>query len=182
MADDSETVQALKSRPEEGARLLVRSYGRRLYAVARQLSRNNTDAEDLVARTLSRVVRGIGSFEGRSNFFSWQCSILANFFKMDRRRKGANALVFPEELPDSPDSSATPAEATERADAARELRAAVAELPEKLRTAVVLFYFSDMSVPDIAKAAGEPEGTIYYRIHEAKKAIREKIEKRQRMR
>ena len=62
MADDSEIVQALKSRPEEGARLLVRSYGRRLYAVARQLSRNNTDAEDLVARTLSRVVRGIGSF------------------------------------------------------------------------------------------------------------------------
>ncbi len=180
MSDDDEILEKLRANPEDGARLLVGAYGRRLYAAAMRLCRNETDAEDLVSRTLARVVQSIGSFKGDSSFFTWQCSIMANFFKMDIRRKAANALVFPDELPERTDERPTPAEAAERADDAREVRAAVASLPDKLRAAVVMFYFSGMSVPAIAKSMGEPEGTVYYWLHEAKKTIREKIsEKRQ---
>lgn len=100
---------------------------------------------------------------------------MANFFKTGLRRKGANSLEFLEDLPEVPDERPSPAETAERADDAREVRAAVAALPGRLREAVVLFYFGGMSVPAIAKSLGEPEGTVYYRLHEAKKAIREKI-------
>ena len=180
MSDDDEILERLRTRPEDGARLLVGAYGRRLYAAAMRLCHNETDAEDLVSRTLARVVQSIGSFKGDSSFFTWQCSIMANFFKMDIRRKAANSLVFPDELPERTDERPTPAEAAERADDAREVRAAVASLPERLRAAVVMFYFAGMSVPAIAKSMGEPEGTVYYWLHEAKKTIHEKIsEKRQ---
>lgn len=80
MSDDDEILERLRTRPEDGARLLVGAYGRRL-------CHNETDAEDLVSRTLARVVQSIGSFKGESGFFTWQCSIMANFFKMDLRRK-----------------------------------------------------------------------------------------------
>jgi len=175
MNDDSDILHEISERPDEGARLLVGKYGRRLYAVAMRLCRNEADAEDLVSRTLARVIQNVGSFKGNSEFFTWQCAIMANFFKMDLRRKGANSLEFPEELPEVADEKPSPAEAAERADDAREVRAAVTALPCRLREAVVLFYFSGMSVPEIAKSLGEPEGTVYYRLHEAKKAIREKI-------
>ena len=180
MSDDDEIREKLRANPEDGARLLVGAYGRRLYAAAMRLCHNETDAEDLVSRTLARVVQSIGSFKGVSSFFTWQCSIMANVFKMDIRRKAANSLVFPDELPERTDERPTPAEAAERADDAREVRAAVASLPERLRAAVEMFYFAGMSVPAIAKSMGEPEGTVYYWLHEAKKTIREKIsEKRQ---
>ena len=175
MNDDSDILHEISERPNEGARILVGKYGRRLYAMAMRLCRNETDAEDLVSRTLARVIQSIGSFKGDSDFFTWQCAIMANFFKMGLRRKGANSLEFPEELPETSDERPSPAEAAERADDAREVRAAVAELPGRLREAVVLFYFGGMSVPAIAKSLGEPEGTVYYWLHEAKKAIREKI-------
>ncbi len=175
MTDDNEILQELKKRPEEGARLLVGAYGRRLYAAAMRMCRNETDAEDLVARTLARVAQCADSFKGESGFFTWQCSIMANFLKMDLRRKGANALVFPEKLPEMADERPSPAESAECADDAREVRAAVAALPLRLRITVEFFYFGGMPVPSIAKSLGEPEGTVYYWLHEAKKAIREKI-------
>jgi len=175
MNDDSEILHEISECPDNGARLLVGKYGRRLYAVAMRLCRNEADAEDLVSRTLARVVQSAGSFKGESEFFSWQCSIMANFFKMDLRRKGANSLEFPETLPETADWKPSPAEFVERADDACQVRAAVAALPDRLREAVVLFYFCGMSVPAIAESLGEPEGTVYYRLHEAKKAIRKKI-------
>ena len=175
MNDDSDILHEIRERPDEGARILVGKYGRRLYAVAMRLCRNEADAEDLVSRTLARVVQSIGSFKGDSEFFTWQCAIMANFFKAGLRRKGANSLEFPKELPEVSDERPSPAEAAECTDDAREVRAAVAALPGRLREAVVLFYFGGMSVPAIAKSLGEPEGTVYYRLHEAKNAIREKI-------
>ena len=175
MNDDSDILREMSEHPDKGARILVEKYGRRLYAMAMRLCRNEADAEDLVSRTLARVIQNIGSFKGGSDFFTWQCAIMANFFKTGLRRKGANSLEFPEELPEVSDERPSPAESAERTDDAREVRAAVAALPGRLREAVVLFYFGGMSVPAIAKSLGEPEGTVYYRLHEAKKAIREKI-------
>ena len=71
---------------ERGARALVEEYGRRLYATAYRLCLNEKDAEDLVFRTFARVVERIGSFQGRSEFFTWMCAILVNFHHMDMRR------------------------------------------------------------------------------------------------
>ena len=177
MNEDEELIKELKVRPDRGAHLLVQTYARRLYATAFRLCQNEADAEDLVQRTLARVVEKAGDFAGGSSLFTWMCSIMANFFKMDLRRKGANSLVFPEEMPESAAESPTPAEALEKADDARQVRAAVAALPDGLRAVVVLFYFDRMGAAEIAKALGEPEGTIYYRLHEAKKALREKLSK-----
>ncbi len=180
MKDEENQVllKEIRERPESGARLLVGAYGRRLYATAFRLCRHETDAEDLVARTLARVIEKAGDFGGGSALFTWMCSIMANFFKMDLRRKGANALVFPEEMPDAADAAPTPAEALERSDDAGFVRAAVASLPERQRAAVVFFYFDRMSVPEIAESLGEPEGTVYYWLHEAKKTLREKLSRK----
>lgn len=163
--------------PERGARALVEDYGARLYATAFRLCLNECDAEDLVQRTLVRVVERIDSFSGKSSFFTWMCSILINFRKMDVRRKSANALVFPEEMPDVADARPDPGEALSADDEAEVLRRAVDSLPEDLRTVVVMHYFGGICVPEVAKILPAPEGTVYYRLHEARTRIRQYVSK-----
>ena len=162
---------------EKGARTLVEEYGARLYATAFRLCLNEKDAEDLVSRTFTRTIEQIHSFRAESAFFTWMCSILVNFYHMDARRKAANALVFNENLPESPDPRPNPSELLAAGDEAVVIRAAVDALPDDLRTAIVLHYFDEMSVPEIAAALTVPEGTVYWRLHEGRKNIREMVAK-----
>ena len=162
---------------ERGAEVLVEEYGTRLYATAFRLCQNGRDAEDLVFRTLARVVERAKAYTGKSSFFTWMCSILVNFYRMDMRRKGVNALVLDPEPPDRPDTQPDPSEALAAVDEATTTRAAVDALPSDLRLAIVLHYFDEMSVPEIAKALSVPEGTVYWRLHEGRKKIRETLSK-----
>ena len=171
-AEERDLLREVAEHPESGARRLVDAFGDHLYATAFRMCGNETDAEDLVARTLAKAVEKAGDFVGESSLFTWMCAIMANFFRKSLRKKGANALVFPEEMPETADMGPTPAEALERADAARAVRAAVAALPDRQRAAVVMFYFERMSAPAIAESLGEPDGTVYYWLHEAKKSLR----------
>lgn len=163
----------LGENPEEGARVLVAEYGARLYAAAYRLCLNETEAEDLTFRTLAQAVRKIRTFNGKSSLFTWLCSILANFHRMERRKKGATALVVTPEIPESADAHPNPKEELERKDELENLRRAVRRLPEELRAVVVYFYFGGLRVPEIAAVLKIPEGTIYYRLHEARGRIRE---------
>ena len=169
--------KAIAENAERGAEALVEEYGTRLYATAFRLCQNEKNAEDLVFRTFARVIERIDSFHGRSEFFTWMCAILVNFHHMDMRRKAANALVFGEEMPERPDPHPDPSETLAADDDAAILRSAVDALPDELREAIVLYYFDEMSVPDIARVVEVPEGTVYWRLHEGRKRIRETVAK-----
>ena len=114
---------------------------------------------------------------GTSKLSSPKTSALAAFRRMDVRRKAANALVFDEERLDVPDENPDPGEALSRRDEAAALRWAVRRLPEELRLVVVMHYFNGFSVPEIAQTVKTPEGTVYYRLHEARHKIREFLSK-----
>ena len=156
---------------ERGAKRLVAELGDRLLTAAFQITQNSADAEDLVFRTFSQVVAKIGQYDGRSAFFTWIYRILLNFRRMDLRKKGANALVFMEELPETEDFAPDPAEAFALDSSAAEVRAGVARLPEPLRETVVLHYFEGLNVSEIAALAEIPVGTVKYRLFEARKRL-----------
>ena len=156
---------------ERGAKRLVAELGDRLLTAAFQITQNSADAEDLVFRTFSQVIAKIAQYDGRSAFFTWIYRILLNFRRMDLRKKGANALVFMEELPETENPAPDPAEALALDSSAAEVRAGVARLPEPLREAVVLRYFEGLSVSEIAALAEIPVGTVKYRLFEARKQL-----------
>ena len=84
-------------------------------------------------------------------------------------------LLFQEEMPESPDERPDPAEALAAKADSEAIRSAVAQLPEYYRVVVVFRYFEDMSVPEIAKVLGIPEGTVKFRLHKAKNIMRRKL-------
>lgn len=166
-----EIWEEISADAHSGAARLVAEYGDRLFTAASHIVQNETDAEDLVLRTFERVLDKIELFDGRSKFFSWLYSIMLNFRLMDLRRKGSNALVFNENVPDVEDLSLDPAEVLALKSDASAVRAAVASLEEPLRTVVVLHYFEDFDIKAIAELTSVPIGTAKFRLYRARKLL-----------
>ena len=171
-----EIAEEISKCPESGARRLIAEYGDRLYDTAFRLCQDESAARDLVNRTLWRAIERIGLFSGASSMYTWLYAILVNFWRMNlRRKKRMDILLFQEEMPESPDERPDPAEALAAKADSEAIRSAVAHLPEYYRIVVVFRYFEDMSVPEIAKVLGIPEGTVKFRLHKAKNIMRRKL-------
>ncbi len=168
-------VAQIMSDKAAGTRRLVAEYGDRLFKAAFRLCGNETDAEDYIFRTLERAVERIDRFSGRSSFFTWLYEILVNIIRTDARRKAANALVFSSKLPETEDIRPNVGVALSLKEEAEMLRAVIGELPLPLKEMVVLRYYEDMTVPEIAKVTAIPEGTVKSRLHVAKNQIRTRI-------
>lgn len=160
---------------DDGAKRLVAEYGDRLFSAAVCICGNESDAEDLVFRTLSHAIAKIGQYGKRCSFFSWLYSILANFHRMDMRKKGSTALVFCDELPEQEDFAPNPAERLDSQTEADVVHEATAQLPEPLREIIVLRYFEDLSLREISALLKLPLSTVKFRLHFAKRKLRAKL-------
>ena len=170
--------EEIRLQPESGARALVEAYSERLYKLAYRLCSNSATAEDLAIRTISRAVRASGEFASEASYFSFLCSILVNLYRDDLRLKGAKSLVFVEDVPEVHDEVPNPAETLIAKSDAAEVRAAVATLSPLLRETVVLRYYSGLSVSEVAETLSVPDGTVKFRLSEARRKIREFLTKR----
>ena len=170
--------EKIKSAPEEGAETLVAAYSERLYMFAYRLCGDATRSEDLAIRTLARAVRANGDFASEQAYFAFLCAILVNLHRDDMRLKAANALNFMEEPPEVEDERPDPAVALTVKSDAEVLRLAISRLSPILRETVVLRYYSALSVADIAEVLAVPEGTVKFRLSEARRKIRDFLTQR----
>jgi len=172
-----ELYEEIKADREAGARRLVAEYRSRLMAMAMGLTSSSHEAEDLVFRTFEQVILKIDTFRSSGSFYYWVCSILVNFHRMDLRKaavrpKFAGDGTIPEVAAEEKGdiSDRLDLEATTEA-----VRQAVRELPDNFREVVVLKYFDEMSVEDIAMVTGLNVGTVKSRLHYAKEALYAKL-------
>lgn len=156
---------------DSGAKRLVAEYGDRLFTAACRIVQCDSEAEDLVFRTFERAILKIDQYDVRCQFFSWLYSVMLNFRRMDLRRKGANALDFDTELPETEDPAPDPAETLALKSDAMSVRAAISQLAEPLRSVVVLHYFEDFELKEIASLLDLPLGTVKFRLHRARKEL-----------
>ena len=170
-----ELLEQLKIDRAAGARRLVAEYGARLFQMAVRLCGSPVDAEDYALRTLERAVLKIDTFRASSSFYHWLYSILVNLIRSDVRRKGANALDFVDEVPETVDPRPDPSDAFAIQEEAAAVRASLDSLPPALREVVVFRYWEDLTVPEIAQILVIPEGTVKSRLFQAKKIIRANI-------
>ena len=151
---------------------LFAEFGEKLYNPAFLMCRNAADAEDLVMRTIEQAVRHVAQYNPTKPLFPWLCRILTNRYRMDLRGKAKNALDLVPEPPEREDESPDPAEILAREADVKSVHEAVAGLPDQHRELVVLRYFDDLTVPQIADITGIAEGSVKRKLHEAKKAMR----------
>jgi len=138
--------------------LAARHIGR-AHAVAARMLPTREDAEEVVQDALSRVWRHAARFDaGRSAFGTWFYRIVANGCLDRLRRKAAlrkaGGTIELDDAPEIADDRVSAEAGLVAADRMREVRAAVAALPDRQRLAVVLCYFEDMPQADAARVMG----------------------------
>ena len=160
----------IKKDREKGAERLVSEYGNRLFAAAVLLCANDHDAEELTFRTFDQAVRKIRLYDPQRSFFTWLYTILLNFYRMGHRRHRVETVSMgaAEDLPEQPaDTFGAALSQTADDTVARAVRA----LSEPLREVVVLHYFADRSVEEIAVMLNVPAGTVKSRLHHAREGL-----------
>jgi RNA polymerase sigma-70 factor, ECF subfamily len=179
-ASDLSLVRRVQ-RGERGAYdLLVLKYQHKVVKLVMRYLRNPADAEDVAQEAFVKAYRALPQFRGDSAFYTWLYRIAINTAKNALAARDRSPVSYELDLQnhdDSPDmvSRLKDPETPEGLALTEEIRDtvnhAIEELPEDLRTAIVLRELEGMSYEEIAASMDCPVGTVRSRIFRAREAI-----------
>jgi RNA polymerase sigma-70 factor (ECF subfamily) len=183
---DRELVEQAKAGDAQAFGTLVRRYQKRIFRLAFHMVRSGAEAEDVTQDTFVRAYAAIGRFDGRCEPFTWLYRIAVNLSLNSIR---ARKPIRDSALPDDPRVEALlvelrPSHGVDPASASadRQLAAALCDgvdaLSETLRTTLILVCIDGMAHEDASKILGCPEGTVAWRVHEARRKLREYLAER----
>jgi RNA polymerase sigma-70 factor (ECF subfamily) len=171
MTDEILLVEEILNGKKELFRLLVERYQQKVHAMGLSFFHNQEDAADFTQDVFIRSYRSLATFRGQARISTWLYRIAYNTaINSINRRKEYHSLA---------DEPVTEKENPElhilRITAQEAVRSAVAELPEKYRICVDLYFFYDCSIKEIEVITGFPENTIKSHVFRGKKLLRKKL-------
>ena len=151
-----------------------------LYRSALYMARNESDAQDLVQDTYLRAYKFFDKFKEGTNCRAWLLRILRNTFVNTIRRDKRRPQII--HLPEMRDYGVELPADTDPEDWVfgdlfdDDMTAAMSELPEEYRTAVLLADVEGLSYKEIADIMDCPTGTVMSRLHRGRGLLREKLQ------
>jgi len=180
---DLELVRRVQAGDQTAFNLLVLKYQHRVLKLVGRFVNDAAEAEDVAQEAFIKAYRALASFRGDSAFYTWLYRIAINTAKnalVSQRRRPVDFNLDLQD-PDQYERQARLKEADtpEGVLLTEEIRAVVEEameqLPEDLRTAIVLRELEGLSYEEIAEAMDCPVGTVRSRIFRAREAIDKKL-------
>src|SRR5690606_13207312 len=164
--------------------LLILKYQRKIIRLLSRILRDPAEVEDVAQETFIKAYRALPNFRGDSAFYTWLYRIAVNTAKnhlaAERRRPSGSASYENEdgETFDETENLSdinTPEAAFASREIAETVNQAIEELPQELRTAIVLRELEGLSYEEIAQAMECPIGTVRSRIFRAREAIANRL-------
>lgn len=156
----------------------IDEHGKRLYGLCLALCKNVPDASDLYQETWLRVLQKINQYDKTKPFEPYLTKICVNAFR-DFLRKQKRSVEQIDFKSDREKNVIFENIAQNEKSDYSSLYHAIQNLPQKLRSAVILFYFFDKSEKETAQSLGVPLGTVKSRLNKAKKLLRKELENEQ---
>ena len=159
--------------------LIVTRYWRKVFNVAYKFVGRHDMAEDLTQDIFLKIFKALGTFDRRANFQTWLISVSRNLC-IDHYRSVRKERELVDRSVDAADVSPVSSEpdalvTLERGDRRAMLHRALAQLPDTLRTAVLLRDIQELSYQEIAERLALPEGTVKSRINRGRKELARQI-------
>ena len=159
--------------------LLVVKYQQKIYRLTRRFVQDPSDALDVTQEAFVRAYRSIRAFRGDSAFYTWMYRIAINTAKNYRAASGRRPLRFYADLQDAEHlelmdrlkDTATPEHLALAEEIGETVEQAIRDLPDDLRTAILLREIDGMSYQEIAHVMRCPVGTVRSRIFRARQLI-----------
>lgn len=185
MADEDQDLDRARQGDREAFGRLVRRHQRRVYATALHILGNHGDADDVAQEAFVRAYRGLSSFDGRADFFTWLYRITINTalnaLRSDKRgaalhQRGHAEAAHVGGRPEALGQGAqTPAQKAHQVSEVTRVLEAVATLTPPLRVTLVLATVEEMPHKQIAELLEIPEGTVAWRVNEARRLLKLKL-------
>lgn len=165
--DEKELALAACRGEEEAFYTLVAKHRRRLYGIAYSYLHNEIDALEALQETVCRAWMKRRKLKQPEAFVPWLIRILIHCC-IDEQKRKARTVPVEHVL-----ESGTMFEMIH--DSKLDLERALSRMKPKYRHVLILKYYQDMTVPEIADILDCPEGTVKTRIHQGLKLLRQKI-------
>jgi len=164
---------------------LLQRHQDQIYRVAYRMAGNHDDAEDLVQEALMEAFQSFRRFKPGTHFDRWVYRIMSHTY-IDRLRRKSRARVESLDQPlgegdndgylrEVRDTGPTPEDRALSSEVDRRVQAALKDLPEDFRLAVVLCDLEGLSYEEIAQIARCPVGTVRSRIHRGRALLAQKL-------
>ena len=163
---------------------LVNRYSRKIYRLAKHITQNDEDAEDVLQETFLKAFEHLSSFQGQSKFYTWIVRIAVNESLMKlRKRKSDRTVPLDEPLDTGEDTVVreiavwedNPEQKYSREELAGILDEAVQNLKPAFRTVFVLRDIEELSTEETAEALGISVPAVKSRLLRARLQLREKL-------
>lgn len=167
MINEARLVKRLQAKDNIAFQELMNEFGPRLLVAAKLLTGNILAAEELVTDTLTDVFFAIKRFRGKSGLFTWLYGILLNkFYSQLKRRKREVAIddFLLQEIK-TKDISGTDKNLSSLVQ--QYLPGLLGKISPDHREVILLKYFEDMKINEIARVIKVPAGTVKTRLHHA---------------
>lgn len=170
---DAQIVAAIRAGQRDAVlSAILPEYRRKVYSLAWSIVKNSAMADDVAQDVFVKVWRSLPSFDGRAKFSTWLYAITRNAaISALRRRREQDSLQDGAVLAEAEATLAARAADTSHehdpAESAR-LAAALAQLPDRQRQVVTLFYLQERSYDEVAEMLAMPLGTLKTLLHRAR--------------
>ncbi len=163
----------------------IKEHGTAIYSFCLHLAGMRERADELYQDTFLVAMEHIGQMRADENPKSYLLSVAVRLWKNRRRKAAWRSRIAPEQPLDAPQGEVllqqgTPADFVEaevlQEERRRQVRRAVAGLPEKYRMVVLLFYMEEQPLEACARILRIPTGTVKSRLHQARKLLKEELE------
>jgi len=185
---DREVDQQLVERVQRGDKhafdLLVSKYQRKLGRLISRFVRDSAEAEDVTQEAFIKAYRALPGFRGESAFYTWLYRIGINTAKnylLSNKRRAPTSTAFDAEEAESFEDAGllrevnTPENELMSKQVVGVVQASLQQLPEDLRSALMLREIEGLSYEEIASVMNCPVGTVRSRIFRAREAVAENL-------
>jgi RNA polymerase sigma-70 factor (ECF subfamily) len=175
-SEEADLIRRCQARDKDAFRLLVEKYRQVMFGTAYLMTKDRGLAEDAIQEALLQMWKHLPSLRQVVGLKAWLVRIVVNEVNRQRRKKRVPTIPL-EYIPEIADEGDDAATMMIRNEDHQNLRRALEQLPSEVREAVILRYFSDLTVPEIAAVMGKPEGTIKSRLSRALVRLNEILRK-----
>ena len=170
---EDEAIQRCQDGERDAFRPLVEWHQDVVFGTAYHMTGNPALAEELAQEAFLAAWQGIRGFIRGRLFKPWLMRILVNTVLAQGRKRSVETT--PLAGAEGGDEADQPAAVVEAQAERQRLQQAINGLTPEHRQVVVLRYFAELTVPEVARASGVQEGTVKSRLHRAHRALRQRL-------